>query len=255
MDSTADSPLSVTANVAGILTFVVAILAAAYVRITYLRNSDDEYFQVKTSLAWYKTESEWLTQLVRAVGDRPDAQHQPEYQIYSFVMDDLLRLEKRLLELVDVVENAVGSEDEHTKGKHWTVIPQNWRFTTAVAMAWLPIRAQALELVRQREALTARVSFTQISMIASRIRDLERRTATGEEEIRSGLENVEVIMRDQKAEIYRLEDLLYRTMHRGHISNTGASSSARPVAVNGYEEARRKGVSLSPSLARRAMST
>ncbi|KAI0435886.1 hypothetical protein F4803DRAFT_567301 [Xylaria telfairii] len=167
MDTQVDSPLSITASVAGILTFVVAILAAAYVRITYLRNSDQEYFQVKTSLAWYKTESEWLTQLVKAAGGRPDAQYQPEYQIYSFVMDDLLRLEKRILKLVDAVEERVGSEDEHSKGKRWAVIPQNWRFTTAVAVAWLPIRTQTLELVRQREALTARVSFTQISMIAS----------------------------------------------------------------------------------------
>lgn len=135
MDTQEDSPLSITASVAGILTFIVAILAAAYVPITYLRNSDQEYFQVKTSLAWYKTESEWLAQLVKAAGDRPDAQYQPEYQIYSFVMDDLLRLEKRILELVDVVEERAGSEDEHPKGKRWAVIPQNWRFTTAVAVA------------------------------------------------------------------------------------------------------------------------
>ncbi|KAI8948268.1 hypothetical protein F4801DRAFT_581581 [Xylaria longipes] len=96
--------IAITANVAGILTFVVAIFAAAYVRITYLRNSDQEYFQVKTSLAWYKTESEWLAQSVKASGDRPDAQYQPVYQIYSFVMEDLLRLEKRILELVNEVE-------------------------------------------------------------------------------------------------------------------------------------------------------
>ncbi|KAI0456214.1 hypothetical protein F5B21DRAFT_502685 [Xylaria acuta] len=65
-----DSPLSITAHVAGILTFVIAIFAAAYVRITYLRNSDREYFQVKMSLAWYKTDmnqnikstaSSWMT--------------------------------------------------------------------------------------------------------------------------------------------------------------------------------------------------
>jgi hypothetical protein len=52
-----DSPLSIRANIAGIFTFVVAIAAAAYVRITYLRNADQEYFQVKASLNWYKTES------------------------------------------------------------------------------------------------------------------------------------------------------------------------------------------------------
>ncbi len=62
-DSKEDSPLSVLANVAGILTFVVAIVAALYVRITYLRNSDEEYFRVKASLSWYKTESTWLAEL------------------------------------------------------------------------------------------------------------------------------------------------------------------------------------------------
>jgi hypothetical protein len=61
-----DSPLSITASIAGILTFVVAIAAAVYVRITYLRNADQEYFQVKASLNWYKTESEWMYDLVNA---------------------------------------------------------------------------------------------------------------------------------------------------------------------------------------------
>jgi hypothetical protein len=127
--------LSIAANVAGILTFVVAIVAAAYVRITYLRNSDHEYFQVKTSLAWYKTESEWFARLVEATGDREDAGDQPEHQIYSFVRDDLVRLEKRILDLVDAVEEKAGSEYKHPEGKRWAVIPQNWRFTTAVAVA------------------------------------------------------------------------------------------------------------------------
>ncbi|KAI0476646.1 hypothetical protein F4859DRAFT_56344 [Xylaria cf. heliscus] len=227
-----DSPLSTTANVAGILTFVVAILAAAYVRIIYLHNSDQEYFQVKTSLAWYGTESEWLVQLVKAASDRPNAQHQPEYQIYNFVMDDLLRLEKRILELVDAVEDRAGSEDEHPKGKRWAIIPQNWRFTTAIAVAWLPIRAQALELVRQREALTARVSFTQISMIASRIRDLEHKTGLGGDKIHNSLRTVGTAIENQKVEIYRLEDLLYRTMHRDQVSRHGADSPASAYGGN-----------------------
>ncbi|KAI4868454.1 hypothetical protein F4820DRAFT_126272 [Hypoxylon rubiginosum] len=162
-----DSPLSIAANVAGILTFVVAILAAAYVRITYLRNSDQEYFQVKTSLSWYKTESTWLAELVKVAGERPDAKYQPEYQMYKFVMDDLVQLEKRLLELVEDIETKAGSEDEERKGMRWTLVPRSWGFTTAVAMAWLPVRTKALELVRQRDALTARVSFTQMSMISS----------------------------------------------------------------------------------------
>ncbi|KAI2470542.1 hypothetical protein F4781DRAFT_176456 [Annulohypoxylon bovei var. microspora] len=162
-----DSPLSITASVAGILTFFVAIVAAVYVRITYLRNSDQEYFQVKTSLSWYKTESAWLAELVKVAGSRPDAKYQPEYQMYTFVMDDLVRLEKRLLELVEEIESKAGSEDEERKGKRWTLVPSSWGFTTAIAMAWLPVRTQVLDLVRQRDALTARVSFTQMSLISS----------------------------------------------------------------------------------------
>ncbi|KAI1326656.1 hypothetical protein F5Y16DRAFT_224329 [Xylariaceae sp. FL0255] len=164
-----DTPLSTAANIVGILTFIVAILAAAYARITYLRNSDEEYFQVKTALLWYKTESEWLAGLVKTVGNNngTGADAQPEYHIYAFVMDDLLKLEKRLLDLVEQVDEKAGSQDEHPKGKRWAVVPQAWRFTTAVAVAWLPVRAQALELVRQREALTMRVSFTQMSMMSS----------------------------------------------------------------------------------------
>ncbi|KAI0156674.1 hypothetical protein GGR52DRAFT_195687 [Hypoxylon sp. FL1284] len=162
-----DSPLSIAANVAGILTFVVAMVAAVYVRITYLRNSDQEYFQVKTSLSWYKTESTWLAELIKAAGERPYAEYQPEYQMYTFVMDDLVQLEKRLLEIVEEIESKAGSEDEERKGIRWTLVPRRWGFTTAVAMAWLPVRTKALELVRQRDALTARVSFTQTSMISS----------------------------------------------------------------------------------------
>ncbi|ORY68532.1 uncharacterized protein BCR38DRAFT_406453 [Pseudomassariella vexata] len=40
-------------------------------------------------------------------------------------------------------------------------------FTITVAMVWLPVRAKALELVQQRDALTARASSTEMSMISS----------------------------------------------------------------------------------------
>ena len=163
-----DSPLSIASSIAGILTFVVALIAAALVRVTYLRNSDDEYFRVKASLSWYKTESTWLAELVRAVGDRMDGpvNYQPEYQMYAFVMDDLLKLEKRLLELVEETEERA-NEGTRNPRERWTLVPRSWKFTTSVAMAWLPVRAKALELVRQRDALTARVQFTQMSMISS----------------------------------------------------------------------------------------
>jgi hypothetical protein len=169
-----DSPLSILANVAGILTFVVAIAAALYVRITYLRNSDDEYFRVKASLSWYKTESTWLSELAKAVGGIDDAgrplssqKYRPEYQMFAFVMDDLAKLEKRLLELVADTEERAASSERGSAARRWTLVPRSWTFSTGVAVAWLPVRTKALELVRQRDALTSRVQFTQMSMISS----------------------------------------------------------------------------------------
>jgi hypothetical protein len=175
-----DSPLSTSANVIGILTFVVAIAAAAYARVAFLRNSDDEYFRVKTSLSWYKTESTWLAELLRSLDDAQEKggqrqrrrQLRTEQQMYKFVMDDLLNLEQRLLDLVTDIEvkSALRGTSE------WTLLPRGWSGgRPSVAVSWLGVRTKALELVRQREALTARVQFLQISMISSRIGDLEAR--------------------------------------------------------------------------------
>jgi hypothetical protein len=96
-----DSPLSITASVAGILTFVFAIAAFIYLRITYLANADEEYFQVKTSLSWYKTESTWLADLVRAHSESLESdpstngrEKGKEYLMYVFVLEQLGILEE-----------------------------------------------------------------------------------------------------------------------------------------------------------------
>lgn len=198
-----DSPLSIASNVVGILTFVIAVAAAAYARLTYLRSSDDEYLRVKTSLSWYKTESAWLGDLVAALDEdmRTDTDsdytemggkewpntrrvgidrrslhtQRTEYQMFSFVMDDLLNLEKRLLDIVDDIESRTGGQQSTPNvGFAWTFVPRSWQGgKSSVAVSWLGVRTKALELVRQREALTARVQFLQMSMISSRLRDLE----------------------------------------------------------------------------------
>ncbi|GKT54231.1 hypothetical protein ColTof3_01570 [Colletotrichum tofieldiae] len=218
-----DSPLSIAANVAGILTFVVAIVAAVYVRITYLRNSDDEYFRVKASLSWFKTESTWLSDLIRTAGERPG-----EYQMYAFVMDDLIKLEQRILELLAEAETKAAGQDAESQGR-WTLVPKSWNFTTTVAMAWLPVRSKTLELVRQREALTARVQFTQMSMISSRIRDLESRTTWTEAKTEDSSIRMENQIAEQRAQIHRLEDLVYRLMHRSRLSNANDQSLADAI--------------------------
>ncbi|CRK25913.1 hypothetical protein BN1723_013747 [Verticillium longisporum] len=105
------SPMTapVAADAAGIVTLVFAVLAA-------------------TSLSWYKTESRWLVELIRAVGGDSALGDCPEYQI-------------------DGREGAAGAKAEDSG---WTLMPRSWTFTTTVAMAWLPVGTKALALVRQR---------------------------------------------------------------------------------------------------------
>ena len=162
-----DSPLSITASVAGILTFVAAIAAAIYVRLTYLRNADNEYFSVKTSLSWYKTESTFLHDLIRSA-DKQGHDTRVEFEMYSFVMEQLGKLEERLLELLTEAEESAdragGELGKDGMGRGWTILPGG---RTGIALSWLGVRTKALELVRQRDALGSRVLFAQMSMISS----------------------------------------------------------------------------------------
>jgi hypothetical protein len=169
-----DSPLSITASIAGILTFLAAIAATLYVRFTYLRNADSEYFQVKASLSWYKTESTFMLDLLRATysSNHSGSGSEREKEMYLFVVEELARLETRLLEVVEEAEMKASNgerevEDGKGKQKGWTIVPRGVRGKTDIAMSWLPVRAKALELVRQRDALGSRVLFAQMSMISS----------------------------------------------------------------------------------------
>jgi hypothetical protein len=158
-----DSPLSITASVAGILTFVAAIAATIYVRLSYLRNADAEYFSVKTSLSWYKTESTFLQDLIlSADNEKVKKYDEREFEMYRFVMEQLGKLEERLLELLTEAEEA--AERGVGKERGWTILPGG---RTGIALSWLGVRTKALELVRQRDALGSRVLFAQMSMISS----------------------------------------------------------------------------------------
>jgi hypothetical protein len=77
-------------------------------------------------------------------------------------MDQLGKLEERLLALLTEAEEKTGEVD--VVGKSWTIVPTR---RTGIALSWLPVRAKALELVRQRDALGNRVLFAQMSMISS----------------------------------------------------------------------------------------
>jgi hypothetical protein len=174
-----DSPLSITSSIAGILTFLAAILAALYVRLTYLRNADSEYFQVKASLSWYKTESTFMHDLISTStsslsstssssnGERGNGVVR-EKEMYAFVVEQLGKLEERLLECFAEAEEGVDRKTGRDGEKGgWTIVPRSVRGRTDIAMSWLPVRAKALELVRQRDALGSRVLFAQMSMISS----------------------------------------------------------------------------------------
>jgi hypothetical protein len=188
--STQDSPLSITASVSGILTFLAAILAAVYVRFTYLRNADSEYFQVKASLSWFKTESTFMHDLVstsslhQALEEMEDEKGDArggneesgrgrgkEREMYAFVVEQLGKLEERLLECLAEAEEGVNRKQDRDgekggEGGGWTIVPRSVRGRTDIAISWLPVRRRALELVRQRDALGSRVLFAQMSMIS-----------------------------------------------------------------------------------------
>ena len=97
-----------------------------------------------------------------------------EKEMYGFVVEDLARLEARLLEVVEEAEikASKGRDGGDGRGgekrkKGWTIVPRGVMGKTDIAMSWLPVRAKALELVRQRDALGSRVLFAQMSMISS----------------------------------------------------------------------------------------
>ncbi|KAI9158971.1 hypothetical protein HJFPF1_06976 [Paramyrothecium foliicola] len=178
-----DSPLSISSNITGILTFLIAVTAAIYARVRYLRNRHTEYLQVKKSLLWFKTESEWLGKLLQPLAGSSRLVGGPrglEASMYRFVMDDLTVLEQRLLDLVQRIEAASAPDPPPAAAVDegeglWATVAQSLWGRPSVTMAWLSSRAEMMELVRQREALTGRVQFVQLSMVSARLAEVERR--------------------------------------------------------------------------------
>lgn len=154
-----------------------------------------------------------------------------EFEMYAFVMDQLGKLEERLLGLLtEAEEKATKEEEEGGVRRRWTVVPRTWAWRTSMAVSWLPVRAKALELVRQRDALGSRVLFAQMSMISSKVRDQEARSRKREELHRERLERLETMVYSQHEKLDRLEDLVYRVMHRDRVGLEVDSESPK------YEE-------------------
>ena len=96
------------------------------------------------------------------------SEKEKESEMYSFVMDQLGKLEERILEcVVEAEASASISEEKDGSAEGWTIVPRGLRGRTDIAMSWLPVRGKALELVRQRDALGSRVLFAQMSLVSS----------------------------------------------------------------------------------------
>ncbi len=105
----------------------------------------------------------------KGVGGRGEKGGMREKEMYRFVVEQLGKLEERLLECLAEAEEGVDRKQggDGKGGEGWTIVPRSVKGRTDIAMSWLPVRAKALELVRQRDALGSRVLFAQMSMISS----------------------------------------------------------------------------------------
>lgn len=160
---------------------------------------------------------------------RGDRGRGKEREMYGFVVEQLGKLEERLLECLAEAEEGVdrkSGEDGREKKGGWTIVPSRLRGRTDIAMSWLPVRAKALELVRQRDALGSRVLFAQMSMVSSSVRDQEAKSRKREERQRDRLERLEKMVYVQHEKLDRLEDLVYRVMHRDRVETGNEQISA-----------------------------
>ncbi|KAE8444943.1 hypothetical protein EG329_014070 [Mollisiaceae sp. DMI_Dod_QoI] len=122
---------------------------------------------------------------------------------------------ERLLECIAEAEEGVTKGEG--KEKRWTIIPQAVRGRTDIAMSWLPVRAKALDLVRQRDALGNRVLFAQMSLVSSRIKDQDVSNRKRDERQRERMKKLESMAYAQHEKLDKLEDLVYRLMHRNRV--------------------------------------
>ena len=136
-----------------------------------------------------------------------------ETGMYLSVLEQLVLLETRLLELVNGVESRAegrvapqrlrrvpagvsGEKDLGERRKEgwnstgWNFLPGSWGLRTEIAVQWLPVRTKALDLMRQREALGSRVLFAQNALIGSRLSEQEDRSRRQDERLREVLEIV-----------------------------------------------------------------
>lgn len=77
------------------------------------------------------------------------------------------------------------------------------------------------------------------NLVVSRIQDLETRSPWQENQVAENVRKLERVIKDQKADIQRLQDLVYRIMHKNRVgqAEVGAqhpTARLRSRSVTGY---------------------
>lgn len=163
--------------------------------------------------AWRREQEEvkrWERETLRENLREKEELRKRETSMYLSVLEQLVLLETRLLELVNGVElraegRAVpqrlrrvatdlsgmsmkkelrgGNKKEGWNATGWIWMPGSWGLRTEIAVQWLPVRTKALDLMRQREALGSRVLFAQNALIGSRLSEQEERNRRQDERL------------------------------------------------------------------------
>lgn len=169
--------------------------------------------------AWRREQEEarkWERETLRENLREKEELRKRETGMYLSVLEQLVLLETRLLDLVNGVESRAegrmapqrlrrvatdfsgqsmekdlgGGKKEGWNLTGWNWMPGSWGLRTEIAVQWLPVRTEALDLMRQREALGSRVLFAQNALIGSRLSEQEERSRRHDERLREMLEIV-----------------------------------------------------------------
>lgn len=169
--------------------------------------------------SWRREQEEdrkWERETLRENLREKEELRKRETGMYLSVLEQLVLLETRLLELVNGVESRAegrvapqrlrrvatgfsgtslekspgGGKKEGWNSTGWNWMPGSWGLRTEIAVQWLPVRTKALDLMRQREALGSRVLFAQNALIGSRLSEQEERNRKQDERLREVLDIV-----------------------------------------------------------------
>ncbi|RSL70457.1 hypothetical protein CEP53_001846 [Fusarium sp. AF-6] len=197
-----DSPLSITSSITGILTFIVAILAAIYIRYTTLMNGRTEMHSILESVyttiketrdlssgrqSWqdpehihmghllvelYSTELSILGQLMNVSGHQMDlipenlSHDMPDVALREIVEEARLRTESirpRGNSQFGSLISLIPSFDQPLIASLRVIQFLTLFGTTPELMRWYRVRENVLESVRKRENIRSRLLFLQVS--------------------------------------------------------------------------------------------